>query len=72
MTNPYQKKQKKIETVHTVWANLISVYGTQKPVHCKQISVHATQKILANFLQNIEFVFGTQNQNSYTFQEFRQ
>ena len=57
--------------MQSVWANLISVYGTQKPVHCTQISVYATQKILANFLQNVEFVFGTQNQNSYTFQGFR-
>ena len=47
-----------------VWANEFSVYGTQKPVHCAQISVYATQKILANILQNVEFVFGTQNQNS--------
>ena len=33
-----------------VWGNEFSVYGTQKPVHCTQISVYATQKILANFL----------------------
>ena len=55
----------------SVWAILKSVYSTQKPVHCTQISVYATQKILANFLPNVEFVLGTQNQNSYTFQGFR-
>ena len=37
------------------------MYGTQKPVHCTQISVYATQKIFANFLQNVEFSFGTKN-----------
>ena len=45
--------------VYSVWANQFSVYGTQKPVHCTQISVYATQKIFANFLQNVEFSCGT-------------
>ena len=47
---------------------MFSAYGTQKPVHCAQISVYCTQKFFAYFLQNVEFSCGTQNQYSCTFQ----
>ena len=55
----------------TVWANEFSVYGTQKTVRLAQVSVYRTQKIFDHFWQNIEFSFGTQNQNSSPFQGFR-
>ena len=45
-----------------------SVCDTQTPVHYTQINVYCTWKIVAHFLQNVEFSFGTQTQLFCTFQ----